>query len=355
MRTTSFWAACMAAAIGAGSAASAQVPAGRDLTGIWSNASLTPLTRAKGVDNLEVSPEEAARIVKATGVAGIPAEEKFRDQNYSDPEAGAPPKGGSDFGIKGYDGGWVAPGEKLATVNGRYRTSNIVSPANGQLPYRDMAAAAQRAQLRGYKYATGDDPYEGPESAAISERCLIGFGGTGGPGMLSVLYNNNYQFVLTKDHLAIVVEMVHDQRIIPIFPSAQKARASHGPAAIKRWLGDSVGWWEGDTLVVESVNVHPLEAENGPFALSPQAKVTERFRRNGPKEIAYAFTVDDPATYTQPWTAELSFYPQSSLFEYACHEGNYGMLGILQGARKREQAALGEASPKAPAKPSTGG
>ena len=353
MTTSNLWlAAAAAAALGFASHASAQTAASRDLNGIWTNASLTPLARAKGVDKLEVSAEEAAKIVARTGVAGLSPEES-RKTGYSDPKAGAPAKGGSDFGVRGYDTGWVAPGEKLAMVGGRYRTSNIVEPSNGQLPYRDMAAAARTAQLRGIKYATGNDPYEGPESTAISERCLIGFGGTGGPGMLSVLYNNNYQFVLTKDNLAIVVEMVHDTRIIPIFPSAQKARASHGPAAIKRWLGDGVGWWEGDTLVVESINVHPLEAQNGPFALSSKAKITERFTRTGPKEIAYTFTVDDPETYTQPWKAELSFYPQSNLYEYACHEGNYGMVGILQGARNKEKAALANDTPAASAK--TGG
>lgn len=338
-----------AAAVCLSGAAGAQTSK-RDLTGIWTNASLTPLARAQGVTKLEVTPEEAAAIVKKTGVAGIPAEENFRDQAYSDPNAGAPEKGGKDFGVKGYDGGWVSPGERLATVRGKFRTSNIVEPADGQLPYRDKAAAARTAQLRGVKYAMGNDPYEGPESTTPSERCLIGFGGTGGPGMLSVLYNNTYQFVQTKDHLAIVVEMAHDQRIIPIFASAEKARAGHGPAVVKPWLGDSVGWWEGDTFVAETVNVKPLQAENGPFALSPQAKVTERFTRTGPKEIAYSFTVDDPVTYTQPWKAELSFYPTNNMFEYACHEGNYGIVGILQGARLKEKAAL-----EAPVKPAAGG
>ena len=318
-------------------AASAQVPAKRDLTGIWTNASLTPLSRARGVSTLEVSKAEADKIVAGTNVAGIEGGQKFRDQNYSDPKAGAPEKGGQDFGVKGYDGGWVAPGDRLAIVRGKYRTSNIVEPSDGQIPYRDKAAAMRTAQLRGIKYATGNDPYEGPESTALSERCLIGFGGTGGPGMLSVLYNNNYQFVLTKDELTIVVEMAHDQRHIPIFASAVKAKASHQPAVMNEWLGDSVGWWEGDTLVVESVNVNRLQAENGPFALSPQAKVTERFTRTGPKDIDYTFTVDDPLTYTQPWKAELSFYPQSNLFEYACHEGNYGIVGILAGARAKEK------------------
>ena len=309
-----------------------------DLTGTWSNASLTPLARAKGIDKLEVTPEEAAKIAANTSVAGI-EDPGFRNKSYSDPNAGAPEKGGSDFGLKGYDGGWVAPGEALAKVNGKFRTSNIVEPANGQLPYKDMAAAAKRAQIRGVTYATGNAPYENPEETAISERCLIGFGGTGGPGMLSVLYNNNYQFVLTDSHLAILVEMAHDVRTIPIFATAAQAKASHQPAVIKPWLGDSVAWWEGPTLVVETINVNPLQGENHPFYLSPKAKVTERLTRTGEKEIAYQFTVDDPHTYTQPWKAELSFYPSPGVYEYACHEGNYGLEGILAGARAREAEA----------------
>ena len=309
-----------------------------DLSGAWTNASLTPLARAKGVETLEVDEATAKKMADGTPIAGI-QEPGFRNKSYSDPKAGAPEKGGSDFGTKGYDGGWVAPGEALAKVGGKYRTSNIVEPANGQLPYKDLAAAAKRGQIRGTAYVTGNSPYENPEETAISERCLIGFGGTGGPGMLSVLYNNNYQFVLTKDHLAIDVEMAHDMRIIPIFATAAKAKAGHSPDVIKPWLGDSVAWWEGPTLVVETINVKPLQGENHPFYLSPKAKVTERLTRKSESEIFYQFTVDDPDTYTQPWKAELAFYPSKGVFEYACHEGNYGLEGILAGARAREATA----------------
>ena len=208
----------------------------------------------------------------------------------------------------------MTPGENLGKVGGQFRTSDIVEPASGQIPYKDLAAAAKRNQARGIAYVTGNSPYENPEETAISERCLIGFGGTGGPGMLSVLYNNNYQFVLTKDHLAIDVEMAHDARIIPIFDSAAKARASHKPAVIQPWLGDSVAWWEGNTLVVETTNVNPLQGVNHPFYLTPKGKVTERLTRTGEKEIAYQFTVDDPDTYTQVWKAELTFYPSPGIY-----------------------------------------
>lgn len=307
-----------------------------DLTGIWTNASLTPLQRPKMASGLEVSAEEAEKIVAATGTGGA-ADKTWTKENYSDPNAPAPEKGGEDFGVKAYDTAWTAPGEMLGKVRGKYRSSNIVEPADGRLPYADNASAAQRSQVRAVRYATGNDAYEGPEATALSERCLIGFGNTGGPGMLSTLYNNTYQFVLTDTHLAIVVEMAHDVRVIPIFQTAAIAKAAHKPDAIRPWLGDSVAWWDGATLVIETINIHPEQAENGPFYLSDKGKVTERLTRLSETEIDYAFTVEDPATYTRPWKAELSFRPQSQLYEYACHEGNYGLEGILAGARKAEQ------------------
>jgi hypothetical protein len=326
-----------------------------DLSGIWTNASLTPLSRARGVDKLVVDEPTAMKIANGTSIAGIPADDPEFNKNarYSDPTKGAPAKGGADFGLKGYDSFWVTPGTMLGKVKGEYRTSNIVEPANGQLPYKDPAGI-QKKQIAGFtRYMTGNDPYEGPEATAISERCLIGFGQTGGPGMLSVLYNNNYQFVLTDEHLMILVEMAHDVRVIPIFKDAATAKAGHKPNVIKPWLGDSVAWWEGDTLVAETINVNPLQAENGSFPLSPKAVVTERLTRTGEKDIFYEFSVNDPDTYTQPWKAELSFYPQSRVYEYACHEGNYGMHGILAGARlKEEQAAV---KVKAKGKPVKGG
>ncbi|MEQ1608328.1 MAG: hypothetical protein ABL956_05070 [Hyphomonadaceae bacterium] len=325
--------------------ATAQVPRATngkpDLTGFWSNASLTPLQRASANRTLVVSEMEARKIADDTPVAGIPADDPDFNKNarYSDPNKGPPPKGGKDFGVKGYDSFWVTPGTMLANVKGEWRTSNIVEPADGKLPFKDPADQARKRAISGARYATGNAPYEGPEETAISERCLIGFGNTGGPGMLSVLYNNNYQMVQTPDHMMILVEMAHDARIAPIFDSAEKARAGHQSDAFKPWLGDTVGWWEGDTFVMETINVRPLQAENASFPLSPKGVVTERFTRTSDKDIFYEFSVNDPEIYTQPWTAELSFYPSPGLYEYACHEGNYGMHGILAGAREKERQA----------------
>jgi hypothetical protein len=331
-------AAALALATGVSAATPLTADGKPDLTGAWTNASLTPLQRPRTLSKLELSDAEAKAYIAQNAMGGA-TDKTWKKEQFSDPNAPAPSKGGDDFGVKAYDTAWTAPGEDMARINGRYRSSNIVEPASGQLPYRDPAAAAQRSQVRGAKYALGNDPYVGPESTTLSERCLIGFGGTGGPGMLSVLYNNNYQFVLTKDHLAVLVEMAHDTRIIPIFASAQKAQASHRPDVIKPWLGDSVAWWEGPTLVVETVNVRPLQGENHPFYLTAKGKVTERLTRRSETEILYQFTVDDPDTYTQPWKAELAFYPGKGVYEYACHEGNYGLEGILAGARAAEADA----------------
>lgn len=330
------------------SPALAQVPRSADgkpdLTGFWTHASLTPLQRAPSNKTLVVPELEAKRIADGTAVAGIPADDpEFRNATYSDPTKGAPPKGGKDFGVQAYDSFWMDPGARLAIVKGEWRTSNIVEPANGQIPFIDPAGQAKRRVLNRERYETGNAAYHGPEETTLSERCLIGFGQTGGPGMMSVLYNNNYQMVQTPDHMMILVEMAHDARVVPIFASAEKARAGHKPATITPWLGDTVGWWDGDTFVMETVNVKPLQADNQAFPLSSKGVVTERFTRTSDKDIFYEFTVTDPANYTQPWKAELSFYPSKGMFEYACHEGNYGMHGILAGAREKERQAMPKA------------
>jgi hypothetical protein len=146
--------------------------------------------------------------------------------------------------------------------------------------------------------------------------------------------------------MMIRAEMAHDARVIPIFDSAEKARAARRPSAIKPWFGDTVGWWEGDTFVMESTNINPVQVEaQSSFPISENAVILERFTRTSDKDILYEFSVTDPETYTQPWKAELSFYPSPGWYEYACHEGNYGMHGILAGAREKERQAALKAKP----------
>ena len=189
----------------------------------------------------------------------------------------------------------------------------------------------------GARYLTGVADASGPEAMPISERCLIGFGNTAGPGMMGTLYNSSYQFVQTDDYVLINVEMVHDARIIPIFATAEEARANRRPAVLSQWLGDSVGWYEDDTLIIETTNINPLQMGQSSIAISQDGKITERFSRYAENEMLYQFTVDDSNLYSQPWTAELSYYPlDGRMYEYACHEGNYAMPGILAGARREE-------------------
>jgi len=297
-----------------------------DLTGVWTNASVTKLTRPASMPRLVVSPAEAKALAKANPLVARAAVDAG-PSNMSD----KPPPAGADPG--GYNSFWLDPGETLAQVKGEFRTSWIVDPANGQLP---LSAAGRRLIVASDAAHEPDTP-PGPEALMPWDRCLIGSRGSGGPGMLNNIYNSNYQIVQTPTSIAIVVEMIHDARAIPIFASKAAARAAHGPAVVQPWLGDSTAWWEGDALVVETVHVNPEQGRTGPIYLSPQARVTERFTRVSDREIFYAFEVDDPAYYSQVWRAEMSLNSgPKQIYEYACHEGNYALPGILAGARKEQ-------------------
>ncbi|HEY3948847.1 hypothetical protein [Phenylobacterium sp.] len=308
-----------------------RTPSGHpDLTGVWSNASVTNLTRAPGVAKLVVGKDEAAKLAKDSPFEKLAAAEEgpsnFNDNLLKD--------GNND---RGYNTFWIDPGKSLANVKGEFRTSWIVEPANGQLPLSDEG----RKLLAQYRKDRADHLFYGPEYLPVSERCLIGFTGAGGPGMLNTIYNNNYQIVETPDAIVIDVEMVHDARVIPLFKDKATALAHHRPQAIDPWLGDSVGWWEGDTLVVETIHVNPEEGRTGPIYLSDKGRVTERFTRTSPTQIFYRFEVDDPVYYTSHWAAEESLNARREhVYEYACHEGNYAMTGILGGARKQEAQGI---------------
>jgi hypothetical protein len=300
-----------------------------DLNGVWSNASVTSLERPRGVSALVVDEAEAKRMAAANGYV----RRAEADARPTPASVGAPTDGNTEAG---YNSFWIDPGSTLAKVNGQYRTSWIVDPADGRLPTTPLAQEHARRS-----YARQRNPPQGPEDLAPNDRCLIGSRGSGGPGMLNNLYNNNYRFVLTKDHLAIDIEMVHDVRTIPIFKSQGEAQASHRPAALHLWLGDSVGWWEGQTLVVETTHVNPEEGGYGPIFLSEEGVVVERFRRVSQDQIFYAFEVSDPVYYTRPWRAEMSLNAMDGqVYEYACHEGNYAMTGMLAGARAEEAKAM---------------
>lgn len=314
----------------------AQDSARPDLSGVWTSTSRTGLTRPRGVEALVVSAEQAQQMVAAMSIAGISAENVAAGPEI-DPETGAPPVGAQDFGLRGYNLFWTDPGSSLALVKGEFRTSYIVNPENGQVPKLANPKVDLNRPQFGARYLTGVADASGPEAMPISERCLIGFGNTAGPGMMGTLYNSSYQFVQTDDYVLINVEMVHDARIIPIFATAEEARANRRPAVLSQWLGDSVGWYEDDTLIIETTHINPLQMGQSSIPISEDGKITERFSRYAENEMLYQFTVDDSNLYSQPWTAELSYYPlDGRMYEYACHEGNYAMPGILAGARREE-------------------
>ncbi len=287
-----------------------------DLQGTWTNATITPLERPDEIEALVVPPEEGHRIEKL--VADLYAA-------VDDVPAGKL-EAGEDVG--GYNTFWMDPGKRLAVVRGEIRTSIITDPPDGELPY----SLRGRAQLvkRFWRLRKADDP----ETRLLGERCLVGFGSSGGPPMLPVLYNNNYQIVQSPGFVTILVEMNHNARII-------RLGAQHRQGPIRPWLGDSVGRFEGQTLVVETTHFHPAQSFRVSLThavyMSTDAKVVERFTRLSAKEILYEFSVEDLENYRQIWKGEMPLLAaEGRIFEYACHEGNYSLTNILAGERAKD-------------------
>ncbi len=296
-----------------------------DLQGTYTTATITPLTRdAKYGTRNVLTKQESDALEKATrdqvarADAPTPPDAKVTDLKNAD----CGPDGISGFNC-GYNQGWKDPGTALIDFNGEKRASILTSPANGQMPARATASGDQQAaRARAVRSRT-----DNPEGFSLGERCLLSFGSSAGPPMLPLMYNNTYQIVQSKDEVAIDVEMVHDIRHI-------RLNAQHGPSNVKLWMGDSIGHWEGDTLVVETINMRP---EQGLRGASPNQKVTERFIRIGPDKIKYGFTVEDPTVYAQPFSGEVAMKTtKGQVYEYACHEGNYALTGMLAGARAEE-------------------
>ena len=294
-----------------------------DFNGFWTNTSLTSLERSGQFKSLAIPEADAKRIEAGRAAADA------RASLPTDPNSGAP-KAGSDVG--GYNNFYVDAGTHFAKINGEIRSSWIVDPPNGKIPYSDAGKKVFEENLHFVR-----NTFDGPESRPMAERCLVGFGSTGGPPMINVMYNNTYQFLQTPEHVVVVVEMNHDARIIPMTDRVDQRNP--------QWLGNSKGRWEGDTLVVETTNFNPGESLRTFFAnsfyLSPDGKVTERFTRVADDEILYEFTVEDPKIYTQPWKAQMPMRQSpGQMFEYACHEGNYSLPGILAGAREDERRGI---------------
>ena len=317
-----------------------------DLSGTYNIATLTPLQRPPEFgDNQYLTPEEADRIVAEDRAVKAERDRNRGPITQAPPVGGAPPIGlGDEFlessgagSVGGYNNAYVDRGDAVMMVDGKFPTSIITTPANGRMPALTPATMQRMAEQRGRRRPNtgtawwldmeGPGPYDDPESLGDSERCLIGFGSTGGPPMLPVMYNNLKRIVQTEDHVMILIEMVHDARII-------RLNSEHAPEEVRKWLGDSIGWWEGDTLVVDTTNFNDSP---GLFLASRNLHVVERFTRINETDLHYEFMVEDPTVWTEPWGGEY-VWPGSEdqVYEYACHEANYSMGGILKGARLLE-------------------
>jgi hypothetical protein len=290
-----------------------------DLQGVFSNATAIPVARPANLGAKEFYTDEADKQASAAlagggrGGRGAPAR----------PAAPANPEGNglavhydtSQFGLGG-------PTVKRAAS---MRTSIITGP-EGRVPALTPEAAKRVADRRAFQQ---EHQWDSAQTRPLAERCITW--GFEGPPMMPVGYNSTLEIVQGQGYVAIVQEMIHDTRIIPT------DGRPHAPAEIKQWMGDSRGHWEGDTLVVETVNYNPQVAIQG-TPVSDAAKVTERFTRIDPDTIQYQFTVDDPKTWVKPFSGEYNMVKiDGNVYEYACHEGNYGMANNLSGARATEK------------------
>ena len=292
-----------------------------DLQGIWTNSAVTFLQRPPMFKNLIPTDAEAAMM-----------EGGFRQMvgdlistKPIDPDAPAPKPvkevGNSDF---------IEMDMNMAVINGERRTSWIIEPADGRVPFTETGRKAKRD--------LDQESYNGPEGRPLEERCLVAIGSPEGPPMMNAGFNAHYQIVQTRDHVAIHVEMNHDLRIIRLIDR------THIPSAIRPWMGDSIGWWEGETLVVETTNFDPKRAYvgslGGGFVFSAQGKLIERFTRKAKDLMLYEFAIEDAVNFKQPWRAEMPMRAaKGPIYEYACHEGNYSLPNALSGARVTEKAA----------------
>jgi hypothetical protein len=322
-----------------------------DFQGNWSNETQTPLERMGNVGPTLTDEQAAALEKRAQDV------DEFRDRPTDPNEKATKDNGTYDLAavpgeptfveriaqaaggnVGGYNGFWLDPGNKVVRIDGVARSSIVVDPPNGRIPQLTDAGKKRMAERMGFEKKVGE--FDGPEVRSLSDRCLTSFGSNAGPPMLpNYFYNNNYTIVQTKDHVMIMTEMVHDARIIRL------GATKHAPPQVHSWFGDSIGHWEGDTLVVETTNINPIQlAESSPLGpyrgASDKLKVTERFTRTGPDVLNYKFTVEDPVALTAPYSGELPFNRiNEPIYEYACAEGNYALPGMLAGAREQEKTA----------------
>jgi hypothetical protein len=314
-----------------------------DIGGYWSNATLTPMTRKADLKDRAVYTDEEVKKLEQSVV-----DEVKEGNKRTDPNAGAeipddknlrPEFAAAGGAVGGYNRGWLDPGNLVMRVNGQPRTSLLTTP-NGNFPARKAQPASAKPAARPARPPGFMMDYE---TRSTGERCIIGFGRNGGPPMFpNGFYNNNYQIIQTPKTVMIEVEMNHDTRII-------RLNEEHRKDDVRPYFGDSIGHWEGDTLVVETTNIPQTQQFGGSWE---HLKVTERFRRVAKDRLYYGFTVEDPTMWDAAWGGEYEFSPlDGHLYEYACHEGNYALPGILSGNRSDEAKAEAAKAAKAAAKP----
>jgi len=281
-----------------------------DLSGVWTNVTLTPLQRpADLAAKAFFTPQEAADYAK-----------RIVERNNADRR-----DGGTQADLsRAYNDFWWDRGTQVVKT---LRTSLIIDPPDGKLPPTTPEAAQRRAALAQARRGRG--AFDGPEDRPLAERCILWE--TAGPPMMPSFYNNNYQIVQGPGYVMILVEMIHDVRIIPT------DGRPHLDPSIRQWMGDARGHWEGNTLVVETTNFTDKTRYQG---TSENLRLIERFTRTDADTIMYEFTVNDPSTFTKPWTAQIPMSrAKGPIIEYACSEGNYSLAGVLAGARADEKKA----------------
>jgi hypothetical protein len=286
-------------------------PGSRDLEGVWGFATLTPLERpAEFAGKAVVSNEEAAAWARQTIERG--------DRDRRDGGAAV------DVG-RAVNDYWFERGTSLAALGGKRMTAMIVDPPDGRLP---PLTESGRARVAARAEDNRQHPADGPENRSLQERCLVF---NGGPPIQPGPYNNFVKILQFKDYVVIFTEMIHDARVVPL------DGRPHVAAAVRQWLGDSRGRWEGDTLVVDTTNF----TSKTPFrGTDENLHLVERLSRADATTLLYEFTIEDPTAFTRPWTARLPMKKTSErLYEYACHEANYALPNILRGARYEERTS----------------
>jgi hypothetical protein len=284
-----------------------------DLRGVWNFSSNTPLERpAKYADQEYLSADDITRI----------REEALAEIARSDGNS-------SQGGVGGYNQFWI----EGVPLEDNARTSLVIDPSNGRMPKRvagaPVAFGGLGPDINGelpVRFTVGGIGKDHPEQRGLSERCLLGFNSV--PPFMPSMYNNNVQLFQNKDHVVIFNEMIHEARIVPIDGRA------HLPEEIAQWTGDSRGYWDGDTLVVETTNFTGKTQSFRGTGVSADMHLIERFTRVSADQVNYTFTVNDPMAFEAPFTVEVPMHKMDEeLYEYACHEGNYGMVNILRGQR----------------------